>query len=310
MKGSFKLPSNLFAPFVHSKEGQTLFDNTNRLARISYRTNTYIKMVSRMVGYIPVTDMLRSHFPFVLPDAAGPAFLTVEFTNYCNLRCPYCPSPLGLRKRGFMDRSTFSNLLLQVKELGVNRVRIVGNGESTLHRAFPSMLRAIAQSTKFVQLVTNGQRLSDDNIDAILTAPVRLLDISVDSNDKEGYERSRIGGNFERLLDNLKRLKERKRNLRTLTLTNIRVMLRPSERANEQEIIAFWRGYADTVMPQYIIQDKAVGDIDPDVYISARRDKDSYPRCTVPFKSLVVYWNGNVPLCGPSYEQTGFPEGI
>jgi len=209
-----------------------------------------------------------------------------------------------------MDQSTFSNLLLQVKELGVNRVRIVGNGESTLHPAFPSMLRAIAQSTRFVQLVTNGQRLSADKIDAILTAPVRLLDISAESNDKEGYERSRIGGNFERLLDNLKRLKERKRNLRALTLTNIRVMLRPSERANEQKILAFWRGYADTVMPQYIIQDKLVGDIDPDVYISAQRDKDSYPQCTVPFKSLVVYWNGNVPLCAPSSEQTGFPEGI
>src|SRR5262245_12850802 len=199
-----------------------------------------------------------------------------------------------------MDQSTFSNLLLQVKELGVNRVRIVGNGESTLHPEFTSMLRAIAQSTKFVQLVTNGQRLSDDNIDAILTAPVRLLDISVDSNDKEGYERSRIGGNFERLLDNLKRLKEKKRSLRALTLTNIRVMLRPSERVDEQAIIAFWRGYADTVMPQYVLQDKRVGDIDPDVYISARRD--SYPRCTVPFKSLVVYWNGNVPLCAPSSE--------
>jgi hypothetical protein len=42
----------------------------------------------------------------------------------------------------------------------------------------------------------------------MLRAPLRLIEISVDSNSKEKYERTRIGASFDKLLANLIALKQ------------------------------------------------------------------------------------------------------
>lgn len=250
--------------------------------------------------------MLRSHFTWLLPESPRPTSVTIEFTNYCNLQCPYCTSPLGLRRRGFMSESTFARLLEQIQIFCIPRARIVGNGESTLHPGFAAMVKALAQSCRYLQMVTNGQRLTEEIAEAILSAPVRLLEISVDSDNKEGYESSRKGGSFETLLANLARLKRMKRSLRAPTLLNIRAMIAPSQRARQQEILAFWRQYADSVMPQYLLNSSGV---QSDVF-GHFHGVGLIPRCTYPSRSIMVHWDGKVPLCEASRQQTGNPDGL
>ena len=224
-------------PLAKTPTGLLVLDNTRRLARIADRFGYYRKIALSAWGRIPLGAMLRTHFTWLLPESPRPSAVTIEFTNYCNLQCPYCTSPLGLRPRGFMSQATFGRLVEQLQDFRVPRVRIVGNGEPTLHPEFATMVNTLAQSCRYLQLVTNGQRLTEKLIAAILSAPVRLLEISADSDNKEGYESSRKGGNFETLLANLARLKRMKRDLRAPTLVNIRAMISPSQRARQQEIL-------------------------------------------------------------------------
>jgi MoaA/NifB/PqqE/SkfB family radical SAM enzyme len=295
------------AAFTRLPAGVIVFDNTKRLARLAYKGRYYVRFARSAVGRIPVSDMLRSHFPFLLADGLRPASVTVEFTNYCNLRCPYCTSPLGLRQRGFMSESTFSRLMEQVRNSGIPRIRITGNGESTLHPRFDEMITELGSACGYLQLVTNGQRLKEPTITSILRAPVRMIEISADAADKAGYERSRIGGNFETLLHNLQALQRLRRELRAPTVINIRVMMRPSQQSDERNIRRFWREYADTVMPQYIVNKSGV---DADVFRHHQRQFDVYPRCTLPSTTMDILWNGTVPLCNMSSQQTGRPEGL
>jgi radical SAM protein with 4Fe4S-binding SPASM domain len=108
------------------------------------------------------------------------------------------------------------------------------------------------------------------------------------------------------LIENLTLFKTSKQTLRSQTITNIRLMLRPSERTVEKQLVAFWKNYADTVMPQYVVELKHLA-YKEDVYTPTQFHNLSYPKCGDPFKSLDVDWNGNLPLCSHSVQQIGAP---
>jgi MoaA/NifB/PqqE/SkfB family radical SAM enzyme len=250
--------------------------------------------------------LARSHFPFLLPDARVPPILTVELTNACNVACTYCTSPLALRARGIMREDTFAKLVASVRNARVSRVRFVGNGEPTLHPQFARFAREMAQATPFLSIVTNCQRLPDETLDALLDAPFRLIEVSVDGGDKESYERSRVGGKFDRLLENLRRLRAARDERKASALINLRIMVRPSQRAMEEQLEAFWQPYGDSLMRQYVIKRKELDD-DRDVYQNVQRAEGATPRCALPFKSLDITWTGLVPLCHYSAAQIGEP---
>ena len=299
--------ANFLSPFVGGGAEGAVLDNTRRVARIAYRMPYYARIVRSAAGRIPPSTMLRSHFPFVLPDSPKPAHLTLEFTNRCNLACTYCTSPLGLRSRGMLDDETFGLLVEQILEFDLARVCVVGNGEPTLHPKFGEMIRVLGKSCSYLNLVTNAHQLSEESALAILEAPVRLLEISVDSDNKEAYELSRKRGNFERLVENIAHLRATRDRIHAPAVLAIRVMIRPSERPREREILAFWGEKADVAIPQYV-HDYTHGN-DADVF-DHTQSAGAIPRCSLPTKAMIVHWNGRVPVCELSQQQTGIPEGL
>ena len=285
-----------------------LFNNADRIARIFYRLGAYRRLSWFMLRHgVSPRHIIRTQFPLLEPRASAPLLVSLEFTNLCNLRCVYCASPVSQRKRGFMSREILARTVEGIKRLGVSRVRVVGEGESTLHPDFALFMGELGAAAPFVSIVTNCQwKHPQHTIDALLAAPTRLIEISVDSANKAGYEQSRPGGRFENLIENLQLLKAAKQKTGSKTLTNIRLMVRPSERPLEKQLTAFWRKYADTVMPQPLVERKDQPYVD-DLYKPAQFDDQSYPKCSLPFKELIVNWNGDMPLCGFSVQQVGAP---
>jgi MoaA/NifB/PqqE/SkfB family radical SAM enzyme len=280
---------------------------TNHFARIwNLRTHYVQRVRDGLSSGLRPLDLLRTQFPFVVSDAKIPPAISVELTNYCNLQCPYCTVPLKLRSEGMMAQATFSRLVEQIRTLDIRHVRLVGTGEPTLHPQFIRFVRQLATATRFLSLTSNWQRVTKGIVRAIIEAPVKLLNISVDGRNKNEYEKSRVGGNFEKLLENLELLRDVRGEYRQRKFVNIRVMLRPSERPDEINLMQFWRKYGDEVTRQYIADWSG---LDRDVY-ALECEVGRYPRCTLPFKQLDVYWNGNVPLCTYSHLQSGNREGV
>lgn len=250
-------------------------------------------------------NLLRLQFPHLLPDAAVPPSVTIELTNVCNLACTYCTSPLVLRPQGMMSDATFGALLGQLREARVRRVRLVGNGEPTLHPAFPRLLQQLARTVPYVSLVTNGARLTDAVVDALVSAPARLVEVSVEGLDQESYAASRRRGDLLVLQKNLERLRMVRDERRSRMLLLVRLMLRPSQRKLEEELERAWRARADVLMKQYIVQRAELPK--GDAYEPIQRPAGDYPRCTLPFKELDVLWTGEVTLCHFSASQIGEP---
>jgi len=285
-----------------------LFNNTNRIARILYRMGAYRRLSWHMLCHgVPAMDLARTQFPRLMREPQRPALVTLELTNYCNLRCVYCTSPLGLRPRGFMARKTFERFLESAHELGVSRVRVVGNGEPTLHPEFSSFIRAMGKAIPYVTVLTNGQWQKPAEVVAtLLDAPVRMVEVSVDGGEREIYEKARVGASFDALLENLALLKSSIVSSKSQTRMNIRLMMRPSQRAAQNQLMEFWQNYGDSVMPQYVIVERLLG-FTHDVYLPTQAKRQTYPKCSMPFKTLDVNWNGDVPLCSLSSQQMGPP---
>jgi hypothetical protein len=149
--------------------------DANRGARLLFRFNTYRRLSWQMWRRgVPAHEIVRTQFPLLYADSSAPVYITVEFTNYCNLRCVYCINQLGLRPRGFMQREVFDNFLEDVRQLGVRWVRVLGNGEATLHPEFSFFIRQIARTVPYVSLLTNGQWKDPRKIvDAMLEVNVK-----------------------------------------------------------------------------------------------------------------------------------------
>ncbi len=277
-----------------------------RLPRAWHNRKFYSVLVLRSwLKGLPLGTILRTQFGFLVKESPVPPTVDIELTNYCNLRCCYCTSPMRLRPQGFMTGETLRNLVQQIRAAKIKRVAIIGNGEPTLHPDFPRFIQELAGATVWLELTSNGQWTDQHIVPAILKAPVGFLTISLDGV-REGYERSRIGGKFDNLTNNLRMLRKIKRECRSSTIIHVRVMLRPSQLAAEEDLVSFYRGHADTVQVQHVVD---CNGLDSDVY-APRCNPGSYPRCNVPFKKLDVHWDGNVPLCGYSEIQTGRPEGL
>src|SRR5687767_3268116 len=93
-------------------ESTSQFGAILRGVRLLYRYRSYYRLSSHMRRRgVPSRDILRTQFPLIQSNPPAPAYITVEFTTYCNLKCVYCINQLALRSRGFMARDTFNRFV-------------------------------------------------------------------------------------------------------------------------------------------------------------------------------------------------------
>ena len=292
---------------VKNKKQKNLFDNSNRLARIWYRLSAYRHIFAAAVlKGVPPKELLISKFPTKFKDAKLPPVLSVELSTYCNLRCPYCTNPLARRKRNFMEFSLAEKITAEMKQLKTRRLQLVGNGEPTLHPEFGKIISMFGKAASYMSIVTNGQWLREETADELVNSGMSLVEFSIDAGGKEGYEKSRIGGSFDALLQNIRRLRQLRDKAKSRLKINVRVMFRPSVIHTMDEELAFWRKEADMVMPQYLVRINGT-DYEEDLFIPQQQKAGAFPKCSLPFYHSEIKYNGNILMCYYSAFQLGEP---
>jgi len=101
-----------------------------------------------------------------------PVHVTVEPTNYCNLRCPVCETGAGIikRPRGFIDKPTYETIINQVHGYA-NTMFLYWMGEPFLSKNVYWMAELAKQADIWTETCTNGE----------LVKPVSLALSSFDS---------------------------------------------------------------------------------------------------------------------------------
>lgn len=286
------------------------FNVSNRVFRVIDRFQSFYKIFNAVTKKgISEVDLIRSQFPFFFHDAAEPPILALELTNYCNLKCLYCTNNTGGRKREHMNEETFSQVMKNINSFKFKkRIQLVGNGESTIHPNFKEFLNQLTNSGNYISLVTNGNWIKNDIAEILLNAKIDLIEFSIDAGGEENYEKSRLQGDYNLLLKNVKETFYLKQKLKSKTLINVRSLLRPSQKNQFEIEKKLWGKFSDRVMPQYLLKINNT-DYKEDLFTPVQLKDNSCPKCTLPFKHMEVKNNGDVLMCYYSLYQLN-PSGL
>jgi radical SAM protein with 4Fe4S-binding SPASM domain len=129
-----------------------------------------------------------------------PPALSIELTNYCNLRCPECNSGSGAmtRSRGYMDYGLFKKILSELKPW-LLYLNLYFQGESMMHPDFFKMLRKCEGINS--TLSTNGHYINESDAEQIVRSGLSRLIICIDGLDNETYNIYRKNGNLTRVME-------------------------------------------------------------------------------------------------------------
>lgn len=140
-----------------------------------------------------------------------PITYSVEPTNYCNLKCPECPSGTGelTRPLGLLSVYNYKKIIDQISETGFY-LQLFFQGEPYLHKKLNEMIEYAQSKRIYVSVSTNGNLISDKNIDKLMEHVPDKIIFSLDGLDEESYQNYRVGGTFKQADEALKLIAEAK----------------------------------------------------------------------------------------------------
>lgn len=238
-----------------------------------------------------------------------PAVVKIDISPICNLRCTVCVHADSngrdeLERQVFapghkMSVERFSEIIDQVKGR-TQTVSLYTWGDPLTHPDLDAMCRVAADAGLQVHISTNFSfGLKDDRIRSIVDSGLTHLTVCVDGLSQAKYERTRVGGNIERVLHNLRRVLDVRRKLgRSFPKVEIQYIkyqhnldeVEPARRLGEEmgvdQFAEFWgalHNYADR---------------EPDQYATLGPKKNQLlPQCYWPHFSMVIKYNGDVIPC-------------
>ena len=153
-----------------------------------------------------------------------PILVDFNLTNRCNNKCPLCTS----QKK---DNTTITlqdakNIILQLAEIDVKAIGYGGGGEPTCHPKLEEIMRFTKKNCVEVALCTNGYRLSEGVMDAVIDC-CSWARISLDADGPEVYLKTHGMPEvaFNKVVENMSKLVEKKKKTKSGVVLGISYLL-------------------------------------------------------------------------------------
>jgi radical SAM protein with 4Fe4S-binding SPASM domain len=136
-----------------------------------------------------------------------PYTATVDVTNVCNLKCPFCPT--GAKEFG--RKPTFINLELVDDFLNqLDKYLILANlyswGEPLLHPKIDEIVAKFHKRRIFTSISSNMNINNKSKLESICNAGLDYLIVSADGANQDVYSEYRRNGKFQLLIENLQHI--------------------------------------------------------------------------------------------------------
>lgn len=130
--------------------------------------------------------------------------IMIEPTNFCNLRCLFCSQSKSKRVKGIMKIEEFRKII-SLLPASVEEIQTHFAGESTINNDLPLMIAELSKREVRIILSTNGN-MPFDVYKKIINAGLDEMIFSMDGATKESYEKYRQRGNFDLIVDNIRKV--------------------------------------------------------------------------------------------------------
>ena len=156
------------------------------------RTRIWVFLLGTLRAKMPLTDK----FGRQITD------LRISVTDRCNFRCVYCRSAnpeTHMPSDELLTWDEYERLARILVGMGVRKVRVTG-GEPLVRPGVEDFVgRLKALGVRDVSITTNGQMLAD-RCDRLVAAGLNRINISLDSLDREKFERITRTKTFDQVI--------------------------------------------------------------------------------------------------------------
>ncbi len=180
-----------------------------------------------------------------------PIHLDIEITTRCNLKCVMCERTITPPKLLDLPMKTYKKIIDEFAEKGGASIKLCYLGEPLL---YPHLIPAIKYAKKRgiidIMFATNGNLLNKTVASKLIKSGLTLIIFSIDSSKPEIYQKIRINGDLNKVIDGLKHLNNLKKKYKSKS-PMIQIQAIPMD-LNINEIESgtykeFWKPYADVL---------------------------------------------------------------
>lgn len=267
-----------------------------------------------------IAELILPHTPasFLRLPFNGQA--TIEPTNICNFRCPLCPTPKLKREKGILSYENFKTMMKNFN-LPLKVVAFNWAGEPLLNPELFDIVHLAESKGIRTTLSTNVSHL-DKYKYKVFESQLSVLKLAIDGATAETYSKFRVGGNFDKVIENaieVCRIKKQHNFEKPYIVIQL-IVTKDSEReidsmkilaksigADQLQLKSLSLGSLSTQdmraerAKDWLPEDKRLSRyriVDGKVEIRGRKALCPWLRKTV------IYWNGDVGMCCHDYEGT------
>jgi radical SAM protein with 4Fe4S-binding SPASM domain len=169
-----------------------------------------------------------------------PAVVGIESTNRCNLDCVMCPRREMKRPVGDMPPETFEHLIADIAGK-TEFVWLQDYGEPFLNKNIFQFIRTAKAAGLKTGISTNGTVLTDKIIQSVCESGLNYIIFALDGATKETYERIRLGADFDKVCDNIRRFLAHKNATRSRVFTVLQCICMEQTQSEIRQFSETWR---------------------------------------------------------------------
>ncbi|MFH1453384.1 MAG: radical SAM protein [Armatimonadota bacterium] len=233
-----------------------------------------------------------------IKDAGNfPKVVLIDTTSFCDLKCSMCGHKDMKRKRGNMERALFEKIIDEIAENNKDaRVWMVFFGEALILKKkdlFPRIKYAKNKGLTDVVLNSNANLLDEEAARGLIESGLDAIYIGIDAFKESTYNKLRVGGNYDKVVKNVTRLLELKKELNSKKPEVFVQFVEMDDNKDEIEgFINFWTSYGATAKIRPKVSWAGLVDA-PNLKLTV---EDRYP-CHWVMQTMSVADDGRVVLC-------------
>ena len=216
--------------------------------------------------------------------------------DVCNLKCPMCLRQEYIHGKGYMTFDLVKKILDQATKHGLCAFNFGGLGEPTLYPKLFEVIRyAKEKGVIDVNMHTNGTRLGPDFNRQLIESGLDRLIISLDSADKERYEKIRVGAKFEKVYAATEDL-IRQRNEHPKTRLHIKanfIEMDENDPTEKNKFISYWQSKMNRIAILRYLDCQ----IEERLHYKENYKQDDNFCCPALWRRLIILSDGTATLC-------------
>lgn len=188
------------------EDAETIFKNDPIVAK--EKSLQWAYNILKFHNYYFTSDPLKIMIDYYLEPYLE--WVEVEVSTFCNLSCPMCERTHWKEPNRNMTLEEFKNIIDQFPDL--KQIGLTGIGESLMNKDFIEMQKYVKKDPDvYMEIFDHFHNTTDKVLNEWVDMGLDKIYVSMDAAHEETYAFQRPGSNFEKVLNNIKKLDQIKK---------------------------------------------------------------------------------------------------